>query len=91
MVVVCEVAAGTHGIGGVAHDPGELDRSLRSIAKAIADLAATRLAEMADMRGGPSAIADAMESLLGYAERLRPYVIDSALLPLWYFRRRGWL
>ncbi|MFM7197892.1 MAG: helix-turn-helix domain-containing protein [Chloroflexota bacterium] len=51
VVVVCEVAAGTHGIGGVAHDPSELDRSLRSIAKAIADLAATRLAGTATGAG----------------------------------------
>jgi purine catabolism regulator len=44
VVVVCEVAAGTHGTGGVPHDPAELDRTLRATAKAIANLAAARLA-----------------------------------------------
>ncbi len=44
VVVVCEVAAGTAGTGGVAHDAAELDRSLRVVARAIADLAAARLA-----------------------------------------------
>jgi purine catabolism regulator len=43
VVVVCEVAAGTLGTGGVPHDPAEIDCNLRAVAKAIADLAAARL------------------------------------------------
>ncbi len=45
VIVICEVAAGTTGVGGVAHDASTIDTSLRTIAKVIHETAATRLGQ----------------------------------------------